>query len=310
MTGPPALIVHGGAGDWGTGREAAALNGVRGAARAGGEVLADGGTALDAVVAATRVLEEDPLFNAGIGSTLNLDGDVETDAAVMCGATLRSGGVAALRGFRAPIAVARAVLEQTDHVLIAGDGASRFATMIDAERFDLHTDARRVRWRERLDALQSGGDDWLPRMRALIAAHPELNRGTVGAVAIDASGHTAATSSTGGVTLKLAGRIGDSPVPGAGLYATTSAAVTATGRGELALRTLPCLRACDRIAAGAGAQDALEATIEALRAQVGADVGLIGVDATGRVAVAHGTPDLPWASWSPGGERSAMRAPR
>lgn len=309
MTSTPALVVHGGAGAWGDERHAEAIAGVRAAAEVGGAVLASGGSAIDAVVAATRALEENPSFNAGLGSTLNLDGEVETDAALMCGATLRCGGVAALRGYRAPIAVARAVLEQTDHVLIAGDGAARFAAMVDAEPMDLRTDARRVRWRDRLDALQADGDAWLPRMRALIAAHPELNRGTVGSVATDANGGTAAASSTGGVALKLRGRIGDSPVPGAGLYATSRGAVTATGRGELALRTLPCLRACDRIDAGMSTREALETTVASMRATVGADVGFIGVDAAGRAAVAHGTRHLPWASWTPTGVQAAMRAP-
>jgi beta-aspartyl-peptidase (threonine type) len=257
--------VHGGCGRWASKDTARALAGVRAAVAAARRVLADGGRALDAVCAAVVALEDDPLFNAGTGCVLNREGAAEMDAAVMTGENLRCGGVAAITRVKNPVLVARQVMEATPHVLLAGAGATAFARAHGFSDYDPIT-------RESLRRF---------RLRAVVASP-----GTVGAVALDADGHLAAATSTGGVSLKLPGRVGDSPIPGAGNYATAHAAASATGAGELMMRTLATKSACDLIAAGHAAQRAASAAIRALPAQAGESGGMIALDARGRVGVA------------------------
>jgi beta-aspartyl-peptidase (threonine type) len=290
--------VHGGAGDWRAERLAEALPGIQRAIEAGAEVLRAGGSAFDAVLASCVVLEDDPSFNAANGATLNIDGVAELDAAVMCGATQRIGAVANLVQTRNPVLVARDVMLHTDHVLLAGEGATRFARALGhAEHNIVHVDRLAAHVR-RLRDLQTSDDAWVPTLRQLLREHPELQRQTVGAVALDSSGRCAVATSTGGVALKLAGRIGDSPIPGAGHYATRLGAAATTGRGELALRALPALRACDRLAMGSSAQISAHDTVQQMIDEVGDDIGLIVVDALGNFAAAHGTPAMPhgWIS--------------
>jgi beta-aspartyl-peptidase (threonine type) len=259
-----AIVVHGGCGRWAAKDTAAALAGVRAAVVAARDVLAGGGTALDAVCAAVVLLEDDPLFNAGTGSVLNREGAAEMDAAVMTGEDLRAGGVAAITRVKNPILVARRVMEATPHVLLAGAGATAFARAHGFADYDPVTrEARR-------------------RFRARAATAP----GTVGAVALDAHGRLAAATSTGGVSLKLPGRVGDSPIPGAGNYASARAAASATGNGELMMRTLAAKAVCDRVAAGRTAQAAAAAAIRTLPAGPGESGGMIALDARGRVGVA------------------------
>ncbi|MFZ5660234.1 MAG: isoaspartyl peptidase/L-asparaginase family protein [Pseudomonadota bacterium] len=295
-----AIVVHGGAGDWQNELEAQLLAGVRRAAEAGVAILAPGGTALDAAVAAVVVLEDDPLFNAGTGSTLNLDGEAEMDAGVMVGQGLRSGNVAALRRVRNPVLVARKVLEETDHVLLAGTGAERFARAMGFAEHDPRTPERLAAYRRQREALARLPNAKLPRLHALLQAHPGLAGDTVGAVACDSAGNLAAATSTGGVSLKLAGRIGDSPVPGAGNYATPAAAASATGQGELMLRFLTTKGLCDLVTQGYHPQDAVEAILARMTADLGRDVGLIAVDATGQLGVGHATSAMPHAWFQEG----------
>jgi beta-aspartyl-peptidase (threonine type) len=213
-----AIVVHGGAGTVTADRHDRLRAGVRAAAAAGHAILAAGGPALDAVVAAVRVLEDDPELNAGTGSVLTRDGQVETDAAVMDGATGRVGGVGAVPDLGCAIALARAVLERGEHVLLVGPAAWRFADEVGIARAApgaLVTERQRARWQAR--------------------AGTDLG-GTVGAVARDASGRLAAATSTGGTFGKRSGRVGDSPVPGAGTWADERVAVSATGDGEAILR--------------------------------------------------------------------------
>lgn len=308
LPSPPAfaLAIHGGAGDWPVERHAAALAGLRRALRAGLSVLRAGGCALDAVCAAVVVLEDDATFNAGTGCALNRDGAAELDAGVMEGHSLRTGNVAALRRVRNPVLVARRVMEQTPHVLLAGEGATAFARAQGFADFDPVTAERRAAWREqalRADALPgdapssdapSAGDVWTG------GSTP----GTVGAVALDARGRLAAATSTGGTGFKLPGRVGDSPVPGAGNYADADGAVSATGRGELMLRFLTAGAVCDALRAGLGAQAAAEQVLAGMRARVGGEAGLIVIDRRGGIGVHHGTPAMPYAC------AAAGRAPR
>jgi len=275
-----AIVVHGGCGRWKQADTRAALRGVRAAVAAGRRCLAAGGSALDAVCAAVVVLEDDPLFNAGTGSVLNRDGAAEMDAAVMLGEGLRCGGVAAIRRVKNPVLVARAVMEQTRHVLLAGAGALAFARRAGFADYDPVTAQSRVRLR-----------------RAKLAA---ASRGTVGAVALDASGRLAAATSTGGTLLKLPGRVGDSPIPGAGNYATPLAAASATGLGELVMRFLTTRALCDRVAGGRSAARAAREALAALPLERGDSVGVIALDRRGRPGVALRGGAMPHA-WSVAG---------
>ncbi|MET0217600.1 MAG: isoaspartyl peptidase/L-asparaginase family protein [Burkholderiales bacterium] len=285
-----AIVIHGGAGAWEAEGHEAAIAGVRGATAIARDVLATGGAALDSVVAAVVALEDNPLFNAGTGSCLNLDGDAEMDAQVMDGQHLRAGAVAAIRRIRNPVLVARKVMEETGHVLLAGEGALRFARALGFDDHDPVTQRARERWRERRDELN---DD--PSQSRAPGINANSQGGTVGAVAVDGQGRLAAATSTGGLTLKLPGRVGDTPVPGAGNYATAFAAASATGHGELMMRTLATKRVCDWIERGLDAQAAVEAVLEEMADCVGAEAGLIAVDRLGGIGVAHRTARMPFA---------------
>ncbi|MET4898094.1 isoaspartyl peptidase/L-asparaginase [Sphingomonadaceae bacterium jetA1] len=232
MTASWSLVLHGGAGritrDVLTPeQDAGARAGLDAALTAGETVLAAGGSALDAVEAAVRVLEDDPHFNAGRGACFTREGRNELDAAIMDGRDRRAGSVAGVSATRHPVSLARAVMTASPHVLLAGAGADRFSVEQGLEQADaawFHTDERR----RQLDELLSGDAD---------AFDSDMKYGTVGAVARDQAGHVAAATSTGGVTGKRWGRIGDSPLIGAGTYADDRAcAVSCTGSGEVFIR--------------------------------------------------------------------------
>ena len=217
------LVIHGGAGamrpDHGDAdHEERARQGLRDALGAGSAILDKGGSAVDAVEAAVRVLEDDPCFNAGRGSTLNAEGLVELDAAIMDGRDRRAGAVAGLRTTRAPITLARRLMERGPHVFLSYEGADRMAREVGLEQVDNSWFVTSERRRQLGELLAKGGFD------------AAVKYGTVGAVGVDSSGHVAAATSTGGLTAKQWGRIGDSPLIGAGTYADDRAcAVSATG---------------------------------------------------------------------------------
>ena len=211
---PSAIIVHGGAGQVTPDRHARLREGVRRAAAAGDAILVGGGTALDAVVAAVRVLEDDPEFNAGTGSALTRDGTVETDAAVIDGATQRVGAVAAVPDLGNAVALARAVLDRGEHVILSGTPAWHFAAEVGitpAPPGSLVVDRARERLRTELARVANPSDRSIDR-----SGDGNRSGGTVGAVARDHTGQFAAATSTGGIVGKRRGRIGDSPIPGAG----------------------------------------------------------------------------------------------
>ena len=280
------ILVHGGAGDLDGERIPAHAAGCLAAAEVGAAVLRRGGSALDAVEAAVRALEDDPHFNAGTGACLDEEGNVELDASIMEGTTLRAGGVAAMPPFQNPIAIARAALEEGKHVLYACEGAARFAV---AHGFSPSTqDAMRTehavnRWRE---------------VKAKRAVEGWAG-GTVGAVARDVEGHVASATSTGGMMDKRVGRVGDSPIIGAGTYADdASGAVSTTGKGESFMRTCFALRLVDAIDPG---DDDLELGALAhqhlldMNTRVGGDGGAIVIDAAGRCGFARITKTMSWA---------------
>jgi len=285
------IVVHGGAGALASeerGRAAAA--GCLEAARIGHRILAEGGSALEAVQAACVALEDNPLFNAGTGSCLNEEGRIEMDAAIMEGTSRRAGGVAVITGVRNPILVARRVLDRGRHVLLAGEGAERFAR---AEGFAPYPPS--------LLLTEAALDRWRREREGTLPPCP----GTVGAVAIDREGRVAAATSTGGTSGKAPGRVGDSPIPGAGLYADDAAgAVSATGHGETILRAVLSRYVCDRMAAGLPAQQAVEEGIREL-GRLGGEGGAIAVDPAGRAGIASNTPFMSWAVIEADGRESS-----
>lgn len=275
-------MVHGGAGVEQPAERPARRAGVARAAKAGWDLLERGASALEAVLAAVVVLEDDPAFNAGLGSVLTECGTVETDASVMEGTTLGAGAVGALRGVANPVLLADAVRREAREVLLVGptalEVARRHGLRLVAPE-ELVTPEARRRWEARREPAGS----------------------TVGAVARDAHGGLAAATSTGGVAGKRAGRIGDSAVIGAGTYADDRlGAGSATGPGEAIIRSVLVRRALDALAQGAAPDAAATRVLTELRERLGQDAGLILVAPDGRVGVAHTTPAMS-AAWRTAG---------
>lgn len=266
---------------------------------AGSDVLANGGTAMDAVQTAIQLMEDDPLFNAGRGAVFTAAGRNELDAAVMNGADLTAGAVAGLTTTRHPIAAARAVMEQSPHVMLIGQGADSFAASVGLEQVAPSFFFTERRWRGLETALRAqnlpiperpAGVPAAPAPGAMTEVAPPLNErkfGTVGAVALDSQGHLAAGTSTGGTTAKRWGRVGDVPVIGAGTYASNrdGCAVSATGDGEFYIRASVARDICARIQAGATGQAAGQAEVEDALS-LGGSGGVIVMDTAGRPAFA------------------------
>lgn len=293
---PTAIAIHGGAGlvsrHVDPDRLTRAEAGLRRALDAGCAVLDRGGAALDAVCAAVVVLEEDPCFNAGRGGVLASDGTVQMDASVMRGDTGEAGAVGGVRGVRSAIAAARWVMEHTSHVLLVGpdaDAAMRAAGLRfeDPAWFVTEERAAQLATAQRLDrtALDHDLDD------------AGDGKGTVGAVALDAAGHLAAATSTGGLTNKRAGRVGDSAVIGAGTWAEDGVvAISGTGEGEKYLRTALASRLAGEVRGGRPLAEAATWAVGPLLATVDGRGGLIAVDAHGRVALPFNTAGM-YRAW-------------
>ena len=283
----PILAIHGGAGTVSPGSmtpdaERGYRVGLHRALMAGHAVLAAGGPAVEAVTAAVAALEDDPLFNAGRGAVLTRDGRHEMDAAVMDGATGAAGAVAGICGPRNPVLAARAVMERSPHVLLAGPGALDFlraqgVAFAAPEYFDT------VRRRDALRAMLATEADFSANL-------DDADRhGTVGAVALDGAGCLAAATSTGGMTGKLPGRVGDTPLPGAGTWADAACAVSATGHGESFIRIAAGHELSARMRLAREDLDVAAAAVMAALEAVGGTGGLIAVDRAGRVALPFNT---------------------
>lgn len=283
------IAIHGGAGAISRGtmspeREQHYVDALSSIVEAGKQMLEHGASALDVVTEAVRLLEECPLFNAGIGAVFTADETHELDACVMDGYSLHAGAVAGVKQVRNPIIAARLVLEQSPHVLLIGEGAEKFAHEHGMEKVsnDLFSTPERL---YQLRQAQQAGETWLDHRAAPLDERTKM--GTVGAVALDLAGNLAAATSTGGMTNKLPGRVGDSPLPGAGCYANnTSVAVSCTGTGEVFMRTL----AAYDIAAlmdysGLSLNDACERVVMEKLPALGGSGGLIAIDRDGNVAL-------------------------
>ncbi|MGK7297357.1 MAG: isoaspartyl peptidase/L-asparaginase family protein [Candidatus Wenzhouxiangella sp. M2_3B_020] len=301
---PIAIAIHAGAGTISRDRmtderEAAIRDALSRAVRAGHAALADGAPALDAVVAAITLLEDAPEFNAGRGAVLTSEGRVEMDASIMTGHDLQAGAVASVRGVRHPILAARAVLEHSPHVMLVGRGAEEFARnrelefkpeewfMTEFRREQL----RRIRERENEAESDNG-------QAAIDPAYRDSWFSTVGTVALDRTGNLAAGTSTGGTANKRFGRVGDSPIIGAGTYADNrSCAVSATGHGEYFIRHAVAYDICARMRyEGASLADSANAIVNEVLVEAGGDGGVIALDADGNIAMPFNTPGMYRAS--------------
>lgn len=299
----PVIVVHGGAGAWNPERSQPGLEGVKKAAKTGFEILKHGGSAVDSVMEAVAVMEDAGAFNAGYGSSLNIDKRVEMEASIMDGKTLQAGAVGLLEDIKNPVRLAKIVMEKTDHVFVVGEGAEKLAEMFNLERREPTTELRLKYYENQRKALLEGRSR-LPRLANLVKNHPELfTLETVGAVALDKKGNVAAATSTGGFPLKLPGRIGDSPLIGCGNYADNQAgACSATGVGEIAIRLVLSKTVCGFMESGKTAQEAVELAIKLVNRRIPDtynSMGLIAVDAYGRIGAAHNSRNLCWTYITP-----------
>ena len=306
LISPTALVLHGGAGvieraDLSAEDERGIREALARARDAGEAVLRAGGSALDAVQAVVVALEESPHFNAGKGSVFDADGKHELDASIMEGHTRRAGAVAGVATIRNPVTLARAVMEDSPHVMLIGAGASRFADTLDG--------IERVAndWYDTPHRLQQLREE---QARERAAAEGEANNlkgkyfGTVGAVALDANGHIAAATSTGGMTNKRWGRVGDTPVIGGGTYADARCGVSATGWGEFFLRLAVAHDICARVAyRGDSLRQAADDVILRALPALGGDGGAIAIDRAGNIAMPFNTSGMYRAWVKPDGSR-------
>src|SRR4030042_2691754 len=294
----PTIVVHGGAGTWQPERSQGGVQGVMEAAETGLDILKSGGAAIDSVVEAVVVMENKGVFNAGYGSSLNIEKTIEMEASVMDGRTLQAGAAGLLHDVKNPVRLARIVMDKTDHILVVGDGAEKLAKLYNLERRNPVTELRLRYYEDQKKQLLEGKFE-LPRLTDLAKQHPELfNLETVGAVAVDRNGNVAAATSTGGFPLKLPGRIGDSPLIGCGTYADNQAgACSATGVGEVAIRLVLAKTVCDHIENGKPPEEAVETAINVVNKRIRSysSMGLIAIDTQGRFGAAHNSPNMCWA---------------
>ncbi len=282
---PPTLVIHGGAGvtrdSLSPEKEARAREVLEEALRAGHAVLTKKGSALEAVQTAIVILEDSPVFNAGRGAVLNADGIVELDASLMDGQTLAAGAVAGVHGVRNPIRLAHKVMTETPHVLLIGAGAEALAQShklrFEKPEWFVTPEQKKRLERAQKETGMNGGPG---------AANPTGFIGTVGAVALDTRGHLAAGTSTGGLVNKMPGRVGDSPIIGAGTYAEDGVcAVSCTGHGEFFIRNVVAHEVAARIKHGhASLDEAADGVVNKLLKSQNGRGGLISVDATGKVS--------------------------
>jgi beta-aspartyl-peptidase (threonine type) len=317
-----SIVVHGGAGviarkALGPNGDAAYRASLAQAEAAGAKVLERGGTALDAVEAAINVLEDDPLFNAGRGAVFTSEGKNELDSSIMDGSNLKAGAVAGVTRTRHPISLARAVMEKSPHVMLIGAGADAFAVRMGLEQVDPSFFFTEARWQSLVKQLQKQGLPVPPRPAGAPPppARPAVPvaqidesadshvHGTVGAVALDRAGNIAAGTSTGGLQAKMPGRVGDSPIIGAGTYASNhSCAVSATGSGEYFIRLGVAREVCNLVAfKGMSLQQAADQVIHQELEALHGDGGVIAITPDGQMVWSFNTPGMFRARQTEGG---------
>ncbi|XP_034041175.1 isoaspartyl peptidase/L-asparaginase isoform X2 [Thalassophryne amazonica] len=284
----PVLVVHGGAGDIPKERVEMATLGVCSAVRRGYMILQAGGSAMDAVVEAVTTMENNPSFNAGCGSVLNVKGDVEMDAMVMDGKTLASGAVSAVRNIENPIQLARLVMDKTDHVCLTAEGASQFARAIGVHEVlqdSLITEYSCMRWIKNL----------APNANPVECQMGTMD--TVGAVAVDAEGNIACATSTGGMLNKMEGRVGDTPCIGSGGYADNQVgAVSTTGHGEAIAKVTLARLILFYMEQGQSVEAASDLGLAKMKSRVGSVGGVVTVDSQGQWAARCSSKHMSWAA--------------
>lgn len=295
---PIAIAIHGGSGTIEKGeftpqREGEIRAALEQAVRAGHEILAAGGSSLDAVTRAVTLLEDSPHFNAGRGAVFNAEGKNEMDASIMDGAGLQAGAVAGVHNVRNPVLLARKVMTDSPHVMLTGAGAEAFAREQGIVFEDDAYFFNEYRWQQ-LQKAKSGADSGA----TFLSETPDQWFSTVGAVALDRSGNLAAATSTGGMTNKRWGRVGDSPIIGAGTYADNrSCAVSATGHGEYFIRATVARDICARMQyGGASLAQAAEQVIHVQLVEMGGDGGIIAIDRAGNLSLSFNTAGMYRAS--------------
>ncbi|XP_077163370.1 isoaspartyl peptidase/L-asparaginase [Paroedura picta] len=283
----PVIVVHGGAGRIFKEREEGSRSGVRKAALKGYSILKGGGNALDAVEEAVAVMEDDPHFNAGCGSVLNEKGEVEMDAIIMDGKNLASGAVSAVKCIANPIKLARLIMEKTDHMLLTDQGAFAFARAMGVPEVpgeELITERSLQRWKKNLEA-DSNPQEF------------QKDLGTVGAVAIDSAGNVACATSTGGLTNKLVGRVGDTACIGSGGYADNNVGATSTtGHGESIMKVVLARLALYHMEQGKSPEDAADIALDYMKTRVGGLGGIIVISRSGDWAARFSTKQMAWAT--------------
>jgi beta-aspartyl-peptidase (threonine type) len=296
-----AIAIHGGSGivtrsEMTSEREAAIRDVLKASVRTGHRLLLQGASSLEAVRAAVNVMEDSPLFNAGHGAVFNADEQHEMDASVMDGATLDAGAVAAVRHIANPIDLALRVMSASDHVMLIGEGAEAFARaqgfeMVEQSYFDTEFRREQLQKIKAQDAAEAAVDDC------------DEFYSTVGAVALDMQGNVAAGTSTGGTANKRWGRVGDSPIIGAGTYADNAGcAVSGTGHGEFFMRYVVAYNICNRVASGASVVEAANAVINDVLVKARGEGGAIAVDREGNIAMPFNTEGMYRASIGVNGE--------
>lgn len=276
-----AIIVNGGAG--GLNFPERRRNGLVKAVSIGYSILKQGGSSLDAVERASMILEDATVFNAGTGSYLNLVGEVEMDASVMT-SEMTFGAVAAVKNVRHPISVARLVMEKTDHLLLCGKGATKFARIMGIKPYNPETKEKRRLWQRKKRNLKHS---YFPKLKEIADSY-----GTIGVVAIDKKGLLSAANSTGGISLNMPGRVGDTPVIGGGVYADKHGGVTATGHGEEIMRHLLSFRAVCFMSSHR-ARIAGKMAID-YATKYGCRCGVIGLDKKGGILCVNNTRAMSW----------------
>ena len=283
----PVLVIHGGAGvvssEVTPEREKAVRADLERALHAGYDALKGGASSIDAVTKAITIMEDSPLFNAGKGAVFNHDGKNELDASIMDGTTLKAGAVANVHRVKNPILLARAVMEKSEHVMLIDDGAEQFAKSVGIELVDPKYFYTEERWQQLQKAL---ADERAQKVDPTKAPR----HGTVGAVALDIRGNLAAGTSTGGMTNKRFGRVGDSPIIGAGTYADERCAVSATGWGEFYIRATAARDICARVEyKGDKLAKAADDVVLGVIPKLGGDGGVIALDRDGNIATPFNT---------------------
>jgi beta-aspartyl-peptidase (threonine type) len=288
----PALVVHGGCGTPPAGEENDRMAAASRAADVGWRVLQSGGSAVDAAEATVRHLEDEPLLNAGTGSYLQADGVSRMDASIMSGDG-RAGAVAQVPGVRNPVRLARYLLDQDAHVMLAGPSALHLAVQLGHEMAVVATPAKIKYWQDHLTG-PSRSLDYAKMAEEWKRENPRP--GTVGCVALDRDGRLAAATSTGGTGQCYPGRVGDSPIIGAGTYCTAKVGVSMTGVGERIMVLLSAKRLCDLVRDGAALEEAAKKVLEEIERTANESAGLIALDANGVIVAMKDTKFLAWAT--------------